>query len=307
MVVLHLQRAEQQRIFLHKDPQAQELPRSSRSTGHRLVCNSWRRQKRPPLDLPLACSYVGRGGRRALGQALLRRGRAHLPVFSALPHSTGSQRHAPQQITDTLNAPHREHTHTPTKVHESIAALDGCISAGNARLCWQRTPLFVASRRRVSPLGPTPLGRCFRHCRGIIEPLIQDGTFELMVTANILRNTFEQPKRELFQTQALGPNGSNRNNSLLHVVSGGTRSTHRVAEQRDVFGTGKIAFVLGSARGTHMCEQLSHSVYSAGTCDERFINDGQVIARPALVDWPLAFGATRGTLLAFCPHLSVHS
>ena len=154
---------------------------------------------------------------------------------------------------------------------------------------------------------PTPLGRCFRHCRGIIEPLIQDGTFELMVTANILRNTFEQPNVNCSRRKRLDRMAATA--IIRYFMSFQEARGAPIASRNNAMSSGQVKSPLFLARPeAHTC---------VNSCPIPFIQQVPVTnglstmvrslpaQRLLTGHWPLA--PPEAPLLAFCPHLSVHS
>ena len=89
--------------------------------------------------------------------------------------------------------------------------------------------------------------------------------------------------------------------SVTTLSTQATFATNWGAEQGDVLGTVQSAVVLGQAREAHLGEFLSNLLEDKGVCDEWFVDDGQVFARPfqfdpflRALDAALAtFGATR--------------
>ena len=150
------------------------------------------------------------------------------------------------------------------------------------------------------------------HWRGNIEHLIQDGSLEPMVAADLdLVNMFgnvEWPAiRDAVQLHFAEAGAwtfwQHQRPSTTTLPSGVEVATDRGAEQGDVFGSIQSALALGEARGKHFATTPGNATYP-GACDQWYIDDGQVFCQPQLFDqWLRAldlaiatFGATRGTI-----------
>ena len=157
-------------------------------------------------------------------------------------------------------------------------------SAGNARKMASRHPsIFASSCGRHTP----NLGACegLRHWRGTIEPLAADGTIEKLVASdldlvNMLSNA-EWPRIRLALRTHFPFASAIKPTSSPPSSTGATSATNWGAEQGGVLGTIQSALVLGQAREAHLDAFLSNTIEDKGVCDEWFVDDGQVFARPS--------------------------
>ena len=142
------------------------------------------------------------------------------------------------------------------------------------------------------------------HWRGTIEPLAANGTLEPPVAADLdLVNMYgkaEWPR--IHPKLQRGPSGNIKPTPSLPSPREPPSPPNRGAEQSDVLGTIRSALVLGQAREAHLGTFLSNPIEDKGVCDEWFVDDEQVFARPFQFDPFLralgaalaTFGATRG-------------
>ena len=131
---------------------------------------------------------------------------------------------------------------------------------------------------------------------GNVEPMVAADLDLVNMFGNIEWPSIREALDKHFVAAQAWTRWQHKSTSVTMLPSGVEFETNRGAEQGDVLGTIQSALSLGSARATHFATSALNRTSYEGACDEWYIDDGQLVIRPHLLDpWLRSFDAAIST------------